>query len=393
MLGATQRNAIRAGGRTLETVLNHAQTQRRWLSASSALRAGHLVTFSGSSSKELQDVLDTLYTRIVLPSYLPIDQQKKIYNNKHKQTLENDPITMEIDGVVHKFRYVDRMTLPNTQELVRQAIKLIKTGGDFNNVPKVLEGLVHANRDVDPTTFCKLIRKAMLADRLDVIINSVRAVKRTGFKLDRSEIINELLVAIQTRAIRHGFDKKWTEHALKQTQDIISLLESNADLHKTKEAALKHPFYQDPLVLAARLHMAAAFAVHHQDGKDVNGKVTKLAEELMFFWNEGKGVLDLYPEGAYTERNKMRYLLNRNNFLYHISPVLNGLSLAAQVVDAGLAMQLQNRADAVDAEIRDALQSKERKPGGRGEQMYNWIFNPEAPTEAELEAQAEEASA
>ncbi|KAK4169328.1 hypothetical protein QBC43DRAFT_307461 [Cladorrhinum sp. PSN259] len=392
MLGAAQQGALRAGGRTLGTVLNHAQAQRRWLSASSALRAGQLVTFGGSSGGELQEILDTLYMRIVLPSYLPIDQQKKMYNAKHKQSLQNDPITMEIDGVVHKFRYVDRMTLPRTHELLQQAVKLMKTRGDLDNVPKILEGLVHANRDVEPYTFNKLIRKALEADRLDVIINSVRAVKRTGFKLNRSEIINELLVAIQSRAIRSGFDKRRTEHALKQTQDIISLLESNEDLHKDKRGTKKHHFYQDPLVLAARLHMAAALAVHHQGGKDVSGKVTKLAEELMHFWKEGQGVLDLYPEAAYTERHRLRYLMDRNNFLYYISPVLNGLTLAAQVVDGGLAMQLQNRADAVDAEVRDALQSPKRKQGGRGEKMYNWIFNPEAE-QAEVEAEAEEASA
>ncbi|KAK4230803.1 hypothetical protein QBC38DRAFT_467905 [Podospora fimiseda] len=298
---------------------------------------------------------------------------------------------MEIDGVIHKFRYVDRMTLPKTDGLVRQAISLIKTQEDFNNVPRILEGLQHANRQLNPTHLNKIIRKAVTAERLDVIIQTVRAAKRTGFKLDRAELINELLVAIQWRAIHHGFEKKRTQHALKQTEDLIALLEDNKSLHHSKEGALKRPFYQDPLVLAARLHMAAAYAVHHQGGKDKDGKVTKYAEELYFHWKKG-GVLDLYSAEAYRDRSKVRYLLDRNNFLYHISPVLNGLNLAAQVVDAGLAMHLRDTADAVDTEVGDAFYSKERKQGGRGESMYNWIFNYEATKEAELKAQAEEAA-
>ncbi|KAK4460275.1 hypothetical protein QBC42DRAFT_272819 [Cladorrhinum samala] len=397
MIGTIQRQsgALRAaaGGRALEMVWKShagAAQQTRWLSASPALRAGHLVTFGRSSSPELQNILDTLYNQIVLPSYLPNEQQKKIYNEKHKQALENDPVTMEIDGVIHKFRYVDRMRLPVTMDLVRDAIKLIKTRGDFDNVPKVLEGLVHAHRRVDPWVFVYLIRKAEELDRLDVIVNSVKAVKRTGFKLSHAEIINEMLVAIQLRAIRARFDKKKTEHALKQTQNVVAALETDKELHHNRRGALDHAFFLDPLVLAARLHMAAALAVHHNGGKDVDRKVTEYASQLMYIWKEGKGVLDVYEGAQYRDRDKVRYLMDQNNFLWHVSPVLNGLNLAAQVVDPGLAMQLRNRADAVDAEIRDAWQSDKRKPGGRGEKMYNLIFNPE---EAQVAEEAEEASA
>lgn len=297
---------------------------------------------------------------------------------------------MEIDGVIHKFRYVDRMHLPAAMDLVRDAVKLIKTRGDFDNVPKVLEGLLHAHRSVQPWVFAHLIRKAEELDRLDVIVNSVKAVKRTGFKLSHAEIINELLVAIQLRATRAGFDKKKTEHALKQTQNVVGTLESDKELHHDRRGALKHVFYLDPLVLAARLHMAAALAVHHNGGKDVDRKVTEYASQLMYIWKEGKGALDVYEGAEYQGRDKARYLMNQNNFLWHVSPVLNGLNLAAQVVDPGLAMQLRNRADAVDAEIRDAFQSDKRRPGGRGEKMYNWIFNPE---EAQVAEEAEAPSA
>ena len=44
MLGAAQQGALRVGGRTLEAVLNYAQAQRRWLSASSTLRGMSITT-------------------------------------------------------------------------------------------------------------------------------------------------------------------------------------------------------------------------------------------------------------------------------------------------------------------------------------------------------------
>ncbi|KAL2021055.1 hypothetical protein VTK56DRAFT_7710 [Thermocarpiscus australiensis] len=391
MFGTTTPAALRAaGGKTWLSIFNGSTRQTRWLSTSPAHRAAQVITFTQTANPELKQILETMREKIILPTYLPPQQRKRMYNPKLKPYLQNDPITLEIDGVVHKFRYVNRVTdLPNTHALVRDAIRAMKTSSDFHNLPMLLEGCERANRKLDETLYPKMIRRAAMANCLRVIIDCIRAVERTGFKLDTSEKINELLVWIQKRPIDSGWDKGATRAALKQTQLVLELLEGNESHRPKKGSAGRFPFYRDPQVLAARLHMAAALAVHHQGAKDADGSVTKYAEELVRLWPEGKGLLDLQPDVAYGERSRMRYLLDRNMYLWYASPVLNGLTLAAQVVaDPGLAMQLQNRADAVDAEIRTALASEKLKKGGRGEYMYNKLFNPQE--EAEEQATAEE---
>ncbi|KAK4186917.1 hypothetical protein QBC35DRAFT_500109 [Podospora australis] len=368
MFGTTSSSALRAGGRTLETV------QRRLFSVSASQRAGQIVTFRKASSPELQSTLDTLYNKIILPSYLTQEQQRKMYRVKYERELAHEPITMEIDGVVHKFHYQDMMKLPHAYQLISDFINNMKTPGDWDNLPRLLEGLKHAHRKVDEVLYAKMIRRAALAHRLDVIVTCIKSVKRTGFKLDSAEKIQELLTQLTSRAVNTGYGEYTTNRSLQQIQQIIEELEAEPAHLGDEGLRLQLPFYGHPLVLGARLHLAAAKAYYLKD-KDTVVQVQRYAEELMALWPEGKGVLDLEPSAAYTDRSKLRFLMDRNNFLYHVTPIYQGLNLAVKMVDPGLAMQLQNRADAVEGELRAAMESPERKAGGRGEVMYNWIFN------------------
>ncbi|KAK4123602.1 hypothetical protein N657DRAFT_618496 [Parathielavia appendiculata] len=385
-------SALRAsGGRIWLPISSGAAPWHRWFSTSPTHRAKHIITFGETSSPELSRLLDSFRHYIVLPTYLAGEQRKKIYNPKLKDILQNDPVTMEIDGVAYKFRYINRVTeLPNTRKIVTQAVNAMTTSKDFQNIPPLLEGCERANRTLGTPIRSSMIRRAAMHRSLHIIMDCVKAVKRTGFKLDHSELINELLIWLQLPAVQSGWDEAKTKVALKQVQLVLNLIESDENHLPRKESQGAFPFYRDPQVLAARLHMAAARAVHHQGGKDVDGKVTKYAQELVALWPEGAGLLDLQPDESYRDKEKMSYLIERNHYLWYASPVLNGLTLAAQVVDPGLAMQLQNRADSVETEVKAALASEKRKPGGRGEMIYNSLFNPQA-NEEELAAAEETA--
>ncbi|KAK4156015.1 hypothetical protein C8A00DRAFT_31065 [Chaetomidium leptoderma] len=388
MFLSTPPSALRAASaRPWLSISSGVALRQRWFSTSPTNRAGNIITFGETSSPELAELLDSFRQKVILPSYLAGEQRKKIYKAKLKHILQNDPITMEIDGVVHKFRHLNQMQdLPNTHGSWTSALALMKTLADFQNVQPLLEGCMRDRRRVSPDMHVKIIRRAALHDSLEVVMDCVRAVQRTGFKLDRSEIINELLVCLQWPAISSGWNAGKTKTALRQIQLVLDILESDKS-HMPKDITVgAFRFYQDPQVLAARLHMAAARAVYHQDGKDVDGKVTKYAEEIVALWPEGNGLLDLQPDASYADRWKMKYLLHRNTYLWLASPVLNGLMLAAQVVDPGLAMQLQNRADMVDAEVKTALSAPERVKSGKAENMYQALFNPQAKEEVEEEA-------
>ena len=294
-----------------------------------------------------------------------------------KNILKNSPITLEVDGVVHKFRYLDLTTdLPSTSKTWYKALNLMKTPADFQNVPLLLEGCVRDRRRVPKELRNKIIRRAAMHDSLPVIIDCLLAVKRTGFKLNEAELINDLLTYAQLPAIKSGWSEKNTNAALRQVRLIVNLLEDEAHA-PTAETKCHFPFYKDPQVLAARLHLAAAKAVHLQEGKDADGKVTEYAKELVALWPENAGLLDLQPEAAYRNPDQTQYLTEKNKFLWFASPVLSALNLATKVVaadNAALAQKLQQRAKLVGGELKLARDDESRKQGSRGDYLYDTLI-------------------
>ncbi|KAK4202685.1 hypothetical protein QBC40DRAFT_338139 [Triangularia verruculosa] len=377
MFTTSSAGALRAGARRLETTVCHnASLQRRLFSVTSQRAAGFIV-FKKGSNPELQERLDTLYNKIVLPSYLSEEQQRKLTKTKYKEQLRNDPITMEIDGEIHKFRYVDPMKdMPSASKLVKEAVDHMDHA-DYQNLHLILKGFKRANRKLTDQLAIRIIRRAHQSDRLDAILDCARQVELTGFKLDTPERLSQLLTSIQTRAVESAFKADPTRKALKQTEKVIDLLEFEGEGHRpSKRSETARPFYHEPMFLGLRLNLAASLAVKTRDSQDVDGKVTQYAEQLVHFWPENTGILELQPDTAYEDPQNVQYLLDRNNFLFHVSPVLHGLQMAAKVVDPGLSMKLQHRADALENEIRQAYEHDERMPG-LADVMYTWLFNSE----------------
>jgi hypothetical protein len=88
-------------------------------------------------------------------------------------------------------------------------------------------------------------------------------------------------------------------------------------------------------------------------------------------------MLDLQPEAAYANDDKVQYLMHRNKFIWFASPVLSALNLAAKVVaadNAALAQQLQKRAALVQGELKAARDFESRKKGGRGDELYDTLI-------------------
>ncbi|KAL2271812.1 hypothetical protein VTJ83DRAFT_1183 [Remersonia thermophila] len=380
---ASNTAARAAGARTWLPLLANggaALRGQQCFSTSPARQGNHIITFRPSSTPELDQLLEDFRHKIILPTYLSPEQRRRIYNPRQKQSLINDPVTMEIDGVIHRFRYVDQVRdLPSTTKTLAAAIKMMRSEDDFRNVRPLLEGARRAGRKLNHPLIGSLIRRAAEHDALDVVLECAKAADKTGIKLDRSEYIAQLLVWLQWPAIRSGFAADETKAALRRVGRVVDLLEEDEEVHRPDLATRgAFPFYRDPQVLAMRLHMAAARAVHHRKGKDDSeGNVSKWAAELMALWPEGKGLLDLQPDEAYRDKNKLEYMLDRSQYLWVASPVLHGLTLAAQVVDPALTMQLQNRADKVEEEVQAALASDKLSAKGRGRAMYDALFRRE----------------
>ncbi|KAK0621143.1 hypothetical protein B0T17DRAFT_533073 [Bombardia bombarda] len=370
----------RARGMMLAAVSRPAAVglQQRWLSLSASRQTSHVITFSKSVSPEIKDELQKIRDEIILPTYLAPEQQKMIYNPKYEKKLQKNPITMEIDGEVVNFGYRDRMAMPNTQVLMRHVAKGMKTPADFNNLSALLEGVVkQAHRKLHKDVLEKFVVQAQYSGCMKVIMDCVTNAKKTGFKPNTPRLIDTLVTAIQRDAIDSGFSMKKTEQARRRIQTVLEILEVN-ELEKvrrnTKTTGPTIVLHRDPTTLAARLHMAAAMAAKHYDGKDLDGSVTKYAEELVQLWPEGKGLGNLYPAEYYKRNELMRHLAFRPRFFGVAAAIANGFLLAAEVVTAPeLASQLRTRGATVKAEA-EALLATAAGDNSRSTELFNKLF-------------------
>ncbi|KAK1751807.1 hypothetical protein QBC47DRAFT_391083 [Echria macrotheca] len=384
MSGATPINTLRSGSRVLEALSRPARTQRRWLSSTQSRQNTRIISFN-DAPPYLKPGLDEVREKIILPTYLPRNQQERIYRKSYEPILERDPYVLEIDGEVHKFYYRDKIAggLPNTNKAVKDILDKMQTKADFQLLPRLLQGVcVQAGRKLDPAVYPKAVRRAAQAGALPVILDCVSRAKATGFQLKQHETIAELLTQIQWQAIESGWDEAATQTALRRTQQVLDLLESDPE-HQWRnipgklEVHYKFPFHRDPQFLAARLNLAAAMVLKHKAGPDMEKKVLHYAEQLVKLWPAGSTMLDLHPTEAYRfKETGVKYLLARSIYLWHASPILYGLKQAAQVVgasSAATAQELLQRANAMEPEVEAAVADVGGK--GRGIDVYDRLFS------------------
>ncbi|KAK4447018.1 hypothetical protein QBC34DRAFT_141842 [Podospora aff. communis PSN243] len=381
MSAAFSANALRGGSRAL-TLFRTRPVQRRFLSSTQFRQASKIIHFTKCSSPELDETLKTIREQLILPEYLPLEQRKKLYNRRYKDALERDPITVEIDGEVVQFGPRNLLDLPNTKKSVSKALSLMETKADFANLRPLLEGVCEqAGRALPTVLFEKIIRKAVVLDCFNTVMDCIKAPKKTHFRLNSHALVACMLYFIQRQAIMSGWDEAEIERATKRIQVILDLLESDPE-HQVKQykaqerVTLGFPLYRDPMFLAARLHMQSAFALKYGDGKDKNGLVAKYARQLVGLWPEKHGLLKLQPKAAYTHGG-VRYLENRLQQFGHASLVLSSLRLAAKVVEPELSAQLKARADLVEPLVTENFPKVELQHSGSWyAETYPKLFGP-----------------
>ncbi|KUI54379.1 hypothetical protein VP1G_01719 [Cytospora mali] len=398
------RPALRAGRSALEASVRTSapasqQQQSRCFSASTARQAGQVITFSKTSNKELDTILHELQHKVLLPALLPVEQRKKIFRARYKEKLEQSPIEIEIDGQRIKFRNLDWRAgeVPNARKLFYQALGNMKTKEDWQKLPKLLEAIYYnANRKFESQDWPKMVRKAGFSGNLGPVIDAAKKPERTGFKLDASEKVQEILSFTVWEAAAADFQPWALETALKSAERILELMgqEGHEFNHKDKEylAVFKQrtPLRKDPQILATPLFLTAMLAVKH--GKtEYQDKMRRYAQAILSAWPEEKGLLELHPHEAYVDsENGMQYLMKKNKFLLVASPILKGLDLAVQGLGDDLASQLKLRRDPVAEEVRSALETQDSKDG-RGKQMYYKCYPEEKKAESQKLAEPQEA--
>ncbi|KAI3337524.1 hypothetical protein HD806DRAFT_42807 [Xylariaceae sp. AK1471] len=340
-------------------------------------RNAHITHFTPTSSPALDKLLNDIRTKIILPAYLPMSQRNKIYSQKWEKKLQADPITIEIDGEVLKFRYQNRMTdIPNTRKSMYAVISQFETSADFANLKPLLEGIAYAGRKLDASFYAKTLRLAGTKGHIYEIIDCARSVRNSGFKLDSSEKVNVALHFVQMKAVDAEWAEAETRQALRWAEMIVEMLhdEGHEPKRQKDEPVVpgEIPLKRDPMVLAAPLHLAAVLVARHEAGEEVMDKVHKLARDIVALWPEDKKMKELQPAELYENFDKMGYLAKPNKFVMLAVPLLHGLETAVKVVEPELASQLQTRCDTLAAEIKEAREAITED--SRGEKVYRQFY-------------------
>ena len=331
-------------------------------------------------------MLSTIQRKILLPAALPAQQRKQLSSPRHAHKLRADPITIVVDGETHRFGHMDLMRdFPSTRRLAFAAVDAMAAARDWTNLPLLLEGLRTAGRRLRPYDLRKIARRAAAAGNDDIyaVLGCARAAGRTGFVLADAQTVNEILAFVQERAVDAGWEAARTRQMLAWAEMVGDMLEDEAHgrRHAPKRGAGHAvpvrgllPLGRDPTLTAAKLNMAASHAAKNRRGEDLpGGEVARYARDLVGLWPAGAGLLTLYPAEAYEAKREMAYLKDANKLLVVGAPILHGMDMAMQVVDADLAAQLKSRRDALAAEVEKALET----PGKRGLDTYNKYFRPE----------------
>ncbi|KAI5867969.1 hypothetical protein GGS23DRAFT_543404 [Durotheca rogersii] len=376
--------------------------------------------FTPTSSAELDEVLNTIRYKIILPAYLPEDQRRRIYLARYQKQLQADPVVIEIDGEVIKFHFTDPLTqIPNTRRSVLQALQLCREPADFVNLRPLFEGLTYANRTFPPDFYCKVIRSVGRKGRIYDIIECARGAARTGFRLDSSEKVNEVLHFVQMRAADAAWDPRVLRQCLRWAEIVLDLTQ-HAN-HRRAEPLLpgELPLHQDPMVLLAPLHLAASLVEQYDidaaraaapddseavteaapapapaeaeaeaDGQapgsndaeetasraanraQAAAKAARYALYVARLWPEGRRLREVQPAAAYEDSTRLGYLRPGSKFVALATPLLHGLDVALRVLEPALADPLRPRRDLLAAEIDEARAALNLRASAVWEQFF-----------------------
>ncbi|KAK8076466.1 hypothetical protein PG994_003738 [Apiospora phragmitis] len=299
-----------------------ATNQLRSFSSTPSRNAQQVAHFTPTSSTQLDELLSTIRMKIILPSYLSLTQRKQLMSKRYEKKLAADPVIIDIDGEILKFRYLDPLHggLPNTQKSVMKAVTSFETEDDFVNLRPLLEGIHNTRQRLDADFWTKMTRVIGAKGHIYEMIECARRAKATSYRLDNSERLNEMLLYVQLMAVESGWRPSQTEKALRWSEMIIELLETEAHQPRSSRAngsnatALSFPLAHDPQVLIAPLHLASALVVKTGvETESILEKVDKYARNVVRLWPEGKQLKELHKPELYQARNEMAYLTSPTN--------------------------------------------------------------------------------
>ena len=322
-------------------------------------------SFKPTSSPELDELLLTYRTKVFTPHALQKYHRDLIYKPSRHQILLNDPgvtVTLSNDEEV-KLMPMDPHDKPNKKKSLILLAKLLESSSDlrdWDNLPPFLEGMVMAKEKLPDGWLQKIVKKANERGRSGVIIRCAEMVKKTGVTFADQHVAEEMMLGCHIRAARANWRGDDAEKAMKQAERVALMMEAQGHcggaLKKGQEDMRK-----SPMVIGVLLELAAARALDANEGKDVDGKVIRYAQNAL-----------VLCERTSFEPGKDR--IEAASMLERSLPLWVGLKMAQKVdeIQQGtLASNLREQAGRLERAINEAKGRVEEQAKGKPRRCIN----------------------
>ncbi|KAK4542289.1 hypothetical protein LTR36_006942 [Oleoguttula mirabilis] len=350
--------------RAAQTETRHA-SQRAFSQTTTRRKHHGIPTFTETSTPELNDVLASMRSKHFTPAYLHASERRLIFGTKNRQTLADNPQTVTVGDEDIELQWLDRRNdIPNRTTLFHRAIDLMAAGTDskaWSNLPSLLAGLKGAGAKVEEKMMGKVVRKAVGAGRIAIVVQCLQQGGHTGMTLQSEQILEHVIWGLHMTAQRDG---EWSEEAvlkaLKAANQLGLLLETEE--HGGGRYLREHDPRRRAEVLGVFLELAAVHAYKFQGGKDVDGKVKIYAERLL-------GCID----GAAQPLSHAPVPTGPQYEMLHGIPIWHGLHLAEKILGKGLpqpqvAKKVRQDYEAGLTILAQAIEAQQPKAGSYGDQ-------------------------
>ncbi|CAL3970107.1 hypothetical protein PZA11_006399 [Diplocarpon coronariae] len=264
--------------------------QRTFSSSTTRQRYGAVPAFTEVSSPKLQDLLTQIRERLFLPAHVSPRQRDLIFKEKHKKSLEAEPVVAVIADEEFTLKHLSlTKDIPQRDKVLRQVLALMKEKKDWDNLPNLLGGLMHTNFIYPESTLRKIVQAAGVAGRQDTILECLRRVEFTGMTLVNHQFAVQVFFWLLQKAVAADWRVEETKKAFAWAEIVRDLMDEPRN--KAPAHIYKHELrYEEshgvfglakyqPEVAGILLQLAAMRA--KQGGADAEGKVEKYANDLL----------------------------------------------------------------------------------------------------------------
>lgn len=170
-------------------------------------------------------------------------------------------------------------------------MSLMQGHEDWKQLPGLLEGLHKGDSKPDLHFQEKIVRKAIQADQLGVVIICLNRSALTGLTLKNEGILNLVIWGLHEYAQSAAWEEARVRKAIRYADEVAQMLESE-EHGAGRKIAQNDPRIR-PSTIGVYLELAAVAAQNYQGGKDVDGNVRRYAERLMACINDSNQVCPL----------------------------------------------------------------------------------------------------